>query len=276
MTRARDKLILEWPSYLAGKDNVTYWSILAQEVGLSIEDNVAKIDKLSFPCLESEGGSELPEDLDLDGIPTVNTLPTLGRRAIRIAPVLTECIPDSVSPSGLKSTDLDESHLELVVERYGDGLNIDIGLTGTTLGTFLHQCFEVLGEKPELVDRLSLIADADIDEDTTKSIVSSVANFEIWMNQYFTLHSISRELHMLALDNNGSVISGIADLVIETDDGLWIIDHKSDYVDDPDTAFKKYLPQLIAYANAFDRENAVILGVGINWIRRGEVMFTHI
>ena len=276
MTRARDKLILEWPGYLAGKDNVTYWSILTQEAGLSIEDNVAKIDKSSFPCLESKGGSELPENLDLDGIPAVNTLPTLGRRAIRLEPVLTELTPDSVSPSGLKFTDLDESHLELVVERYGDGLNIDIGLTGTTLGTFLHQCFEVLGEKPELIDRLSLIAGVDIDEDITKAILSSVANFEIRMNQYFSLQSISRELHMLALDNNGSVISGIADLVIETADGLWIIDHKSDYVDDPDTVFKKYLPQLVAYANAFDREDAVILGVGINWIRRGEVMFTHI
>ena len=127
-----------------------------------------------------------------------------------------------------------------------------------------------------MIDRLSLIAGVDIDEDITKAILSSVANFEIRMNQYFSLQSISRELHMLALDNNGSVISGIADLVIETADGLWIIDHKSDYVDDPDTAFKKYLPQLIAYANAFDREDAVVLGVGINWIRRGEVMFTHI
>ena len=69
---------------------------------------------------------------------------------------------------------------------------------------------------------------------------------------------------------------GVADLVIETAHGLWIIDHKSDQVNDPDVAFKNYRPQLKSYAKALVREGATVLGIGINWIRSGEVVVERI
>ena len=84
-----------------------------------------------------------------------------------------------------------------------------------------------------------------------------------------------RELPLLGIDDNGSVVSGTADLVLETDGGIWIIDHKSDQVDDPELAFNSYRPQLECYATLLQSMGHNVLGLGINWIRRGEVVLEH-
>lgn len=77
------------------------------------------------------------------------------------------------------------------------------------------------------------------------------------------------------MDENGSVITGIADLVLEIEDGVWIIDHKSDQVDDLEAAFSSYRPQLECYAKSLASIGHKVLGVAINWIRRGEVVSVH-
>jgi ATP-dependent helicase/nuclease subunit A len=83
--------------------------------------------------------------------------------------------------------------------------------------------------------------------------------------------TVQREWPLLALDAYGSVVSGTADLVVETPDGVWVIDHKSDQVVDPLVSFLGYLPQLDAYAQALEKQGRVVQGVAINWMRRGEV-----
>ena len=84
---------------------------------------------------------------------------------------------------------------------------------------------------------------------------------------------IDREWPVLARTEEGSVLSGIADMLVQTESGIWIIDHKSDQCDDYEQRFKEYLPQLEAYASALSQVSALkpIAGVGINWIRRGSV-----
>jgi ATP-dependent exoDNAse (exonuclease V) beta subunit len=276
MTRARDKLILEWPEYLAGKDDLTYWSVLAQEAGLSLDFGTLKISEASFPCLITEGDSELPKDLDIGGVPIAPRLPTIGRRAIRAGTATTELTPDSMTPSGLGTADAGESISELIVERYGNGLDIKVDLTGTALGKLLHRCFEVLGPNPGATNRLSLITGVQLEDGMAKNIAECVAKFESWLKQQFEPRSVVRELPLLALDENGSVLSGVADLVIETAHGLWIIDHKSDQLNDPDVALKNYRPQLKSYAKALVSEGSTVLGIGINWIRSGEVVMEQI
>ena len=60
---------------------------------------------------------------------------------------------------------------------------------------------------------------------------------------------------------------------LETEGGTWILDHKSDQVDDPELAFNGYRPQLECYSNLLHSMGHNVLGFGINWIRRGEVVF---
>jgi len=272
ITRAREKLILEWPTYLAGKDGLTYWSILANEVGMSLEDKAWKIGEALFPSLVLEGGSEVPEDLDLENAPVKEDLPIAGRRAIHHRAVSDNLTPDSVTPSGLGAMAHAEHKLELIVESYGDGLNVELDIKGVALGSFLHDCFEVLGAKLEFADRLSDIVGIQLDGKAKEDIGSCVKSFNNWLNKYFTPSSVAREQPLLAINENGSVVSGTADLVIETDDGLWVIDHKSDLIEDGCEAYNQYRSQLLSYANALASEGFVVLGVGINWIRKSDVV----
>ncbi len=79
---------------------------------------------------------------------------------------------------------------------------------------------------------------------------------------------------ILFLDEKGSVVNGFIDLLVETEQGFWIIDHKSDRVEDPEEKFNNHLPQLRCYAEvvAKARPDNPVLGGAINWIVRGEVM----
>jgi len=68
------------------------------------------------------------------------------------------------------------------------------------------------------------------------------------------------------------VINGLVDLVVETEEGCWIIDHKSDQIDDSTAAFGKYKAQLKAYEDSLKNTGKNILGVAIHWIRQGDVI----
>jgi ATP-dependent helicase/nuclease subunit A len=70
-------------------------------------------------------------------------------------------------------------------------------------------------------------------------------------------------------------MSGLADLIVHTAQGAWIIDHKSDQVKDPVAAFLKYAPQLEAYRDALEAAGTRVAGVAVHWIRRGEVVMRH-
>ena len=272
ITRAREKLVLEWPSYLAGRDGLTYWSIMAAETTVSPQAATITVGDISFTCLVREGASELPDDSGVGDATTPEELATIGRRAIQRRVVPDGLIPDSVVPSGLESIQSSETaRQQLESIRYHEGLELEIELTGTMLGTFLHRCFEVLGANPGHAGNISGITGVELSEGTAASIAASVSSFEKWVTERFSATAIHRELPLLGIDDNGSVVSGTADLVLETVGGIWIIDHKSDQVENPELAFLRYQPQLECYAKLLRSMGHNVVGLGINWIRRGKV-----
>jgi len=155
-------------------------------------------------------------------------------------------------------------------------LEVHVGLTGSGLGTFIHRCFEVLGARPDLKGRIAQITGVAIEPEGLEKIAAAVGQFEAWLETYFNTKSVLREWPILALDEQGSVVSGMADLVVETTEGLWVIDHKSDHVDEPTQAFGGYRNQLESYAAAIVKEGNMVLGIAINWIRRGEVVLQRL
>jgi hypothetical protein len=64
----------------------------------------------------------------------------------------------------------------------------------------------------------------------------------------------------------------MADLIVHTANSAWIVDHKSDVVEDPVAAFGRYERQLQAYRDALEAVGTPVAGVAINWVRRGEVV----
>ena len=275
LTRARDKLVLEWPGYLAGKDSTTYWSILVGECDLTLDESRVRAGEQAFPCTIVEGQAEFPDDLDIDAVPEGSELPVTGRRAIQPDTVPEMLTPDSRTPSKAEAVTDVGGGAGLVVERYGDGLEVDIDMTGAGLGTFMHRCFEVLGPKPDLKERIPRITGVEIEPDELEDIAIAVGRFESWLVDHLDCSSVLREWPILALDEQGTIVSGTTDLIVETPEGLWVIDHKSDRVDDPEAAFINYRPQLETYAKSLANIGKPVLGTGTNWIRRGEVVLSQ-
>ena len=63
LTRARNKLIIEWPSYLAA-DSRTLWSLLRSDGQCQLDEDasVFRVNSAAFPCIVRHGGSKYPED----------------------------------------------------------------------------------------------------------------------------------------------------------------------------------------------------------------------
>ena len=158
-------------------------------------------------------------------------------------------------------------------ESYGKGLQADVGLSGAALGTFLHQCFEVLGDRPELAPRIPELTGITLTSEALAPIETAVRRFESWLAATYQPEQILREWPLMMLADDGSVISGTADLIVHTAEGAWILDHKSDRIEDPTEAYQKYRPQLGAYVDALASQGTKVLGVGIHWIRLGVVTF---
>jgi len=276
VTRARDKLVMEWPKYLDGKDSTTYWSILRDDCNLSLGEDAIRVRDESFPCMVVKGRVELPEDFDLHSVPGEAELPIFGRRAIRPGVPLETLTPDSQTPSGMDTPVKAADLTALTVERYGEGLEVDMGLTGISFGTFMHRCFEVLGARPELLDRLPRITGTEMDPGVAKQVAATVTQFETWLRGYLDYELVLREWPLLTLNDQGSVVSGTADLIVKTKGGVWVIDHKSDQIEDSVKAFLDYQAQLESYAMALAAQGETVLGTAINWIRRGEVVLKRL
>ena len=301
LTRSREKLILEWPEYLESKERQadkahcsdtgrapgtktavnwqarrpSYWSLvrgMGRRCALTGRKKLRfVIDDQRFPCHVSPGGVQLPKGFLEAGERAMTELPVTGRRAIQPSPPPADLTPESRTPSEMVG---DEEHAPaagLRFERYGDGLNAEVGLHGLELGSFLHLCFELLGSRPNLSSRLPALTGVELSAAGISAISGAVERFEAWLAAAFEAESVLREWPLLALDDNGTVVSGTADLIIRTPDGVWILDHKSDRVEDPVAGFQKYRTQIQAYVQAVAAQGTTVLGAGINWIRRGEV-----
>lgn len=278
VTRAREKLILEWPEFIASRKRTFEvdrmprhpWSILEDRCRVDEDRSEFVIDGRGFRCKVIQGSDEPPYD-DFATYSDEQPLPRTGRRAIKASEVSSDLTPDIVGASELSGARVDKESLTLHVERYGEGLDPWVGLTGRFLGTYLHRCFEVLGPRPDLADRLKELTGVDAPDEEVDKIVAAVTRFEAWLQERFAAQSVQREWPVLAMNDDGSVMAGMADLIVRTAEGAWVLDHKSDRTEDSKEGFRSYLPQLQAYERALTAAGENVLGVGIHWIRRGEL-----
>lgn len=278
ITRAREKLILEWPEFIANRKRTFEvdrmprhpWSILEDRCRVDEDRSEFVIDGRGFRCKVIEGSDEPPYD-EFATYSDDQPLPRTGRRAIKAGDVPSDLTPDIVGASELSGVLVDKQSLALRVERYGEGLDPEVGLSGRFLGTYLHRCFEVLGPRPDLSDRLKELTGVDAPAEEVDKIAAAVTRFEAWLKERFAVQSVQREWPVLAMNDDGSVMAGTADLIVHTAEGAWVLDHKSDRTDDSQEGFRTYLPQLQAYERALAAAGENVLGVGIHWIRRGEL-----
>jgi ATP-dependent helicase/nuclease subunit A len=276
MTRSREKLILEWPSHRDGKDGETFYSEFRDATGIKLSDKGLCVGGKDFAARHSIASNVFPDDFDPDGSSVEEPVPEFGRRALRPAELVlnpADLQPDSRSPSvhvGL-TTPHDDKIDNIETVSYADGINIQVSMEATELGTELHTCFEVGSAVSR--DRLRLLISEQIDEATLDHVLKNVRAFDEWLSASFPDGEVFRETPVLYLDDAGSLVSGFIDLVVETANGFWIFDHKSDRVADATASFEPYMPQLKDYSDGLRkaRPDKPMLGIALNWIRLGAV-----
>ena len=273
LTRAREKVILEWPSHLKGKEGVTYWSLLAGNGDIALEEGGLRIGKEIFPCLVHKVGKvEAATVTEGRKTPLVEPLPLFGRRAIRPAALPESLTPEAVTPSLLRPGTDDSGIGDFSTEKYADPPQVDIDAGAAERGTILHRCFELLDGEAGARERVEAALGPPLDAAQLEAVVLAADRFRSWLEKRFAPVSVAREVPVLGLDEKGSVVAGVVDLLVETADGYWIIDHKSDRPEDISLRFREYLPQLLCYAGVVGSLPAgrPVLGVAVHWIMLGE------
>ncbi|RLA78058.1 MAG: hypothetical protein DRG78_15985, partial [Epsilonproteobacteria bacterium] len=192
-----------------------------------------------------------------------------GRVAIKQLEQIVQ-IPAQDSPSNTKEEkSFDES--EISIKHYGSKVDLSkVKMNASDLGTLLHHCYHALLVDENMQDRLFSSLETKLSIDVLNQMKTQINEFISYTKDEMIMQNIKCEVPILSKTKEGSVVSGSIDLLIETEEGYWILDHKSDQVDDDgfSSQFVHHYPQLMSYVE-FTKLDKPIIGIGINWIRYG-------
>lgn len=275
-TRARDRLILEWPAFDVGKlgrdekGAVTHARLLASACDVTADGPELGVGGERFAARIARCPELMPPAFDAAAeVPLSARGHRFGRRAIAPAAARDPGAPWLVLPSSLEAAGGPPPG-DIRTVPVGQAFDVPDGLfaASTERGTALHQAMRVLMQRPDLKSRLA--AHTGLDAATLDRVEAQAARLKAHLAA-LGYTRLACEVPLIHIDANGSTVSAIVDCIAEAAGGLAIIDHKSDPVDDPDGRFAVYWPQLAAYVDAVRRawpEKTVGL-VGTHWMTRG-------
>jgi ATP-dependent exoDNAse (exonuclease V) beta subunit len=270
LTRAKEQLILEWPQNLANSSKYTFWHLLCDAAKMSLDANQMKVGANSFPCRVTAADKALPEAFERPASPLSATLPVLGRRALEATALPDNLTPTFLTPSSLHDPDADPEPMAITTNRYGPPIELSL-ISGAERGLVVHRAIELIGQDVS-ADQACKALGIENDDPDWQVLESATRLFLRALSTEFQPVARHWEVPIVARNQVGSVIAGTVDLLVETDAGFWIVDHKSDETDDRDSRFARYWPQLDCYARALsDGMGLSVAGVAIHWVCYGEI-----
>jgi len=264
LTRARDRLILEWPEFGLKKlgeseGPANHAEMLVLEAGLEPEAGLLKVGEASFPArtlMCSAEPPELPEMAQAEGQGRLafgqpRPLLETARTAWRVRPSLIKPKVASEVKTRLVSLDIPEQAIRLAG-------------TAAERGTALHKAFRVLLMRPDLRPRLA--SATGFDEPMLDALQEHAQALQNWLTaEGYT--QIDCEVPIQKREASGAEFNGIIDLLAKGPDKCLILDHKSG-----SGSFVDYLVQLEAYQGVLaQREEFGFPAVAVHWIDRAVV-----
>ncbi|HQT01695.1 MAG TPA: UvrD-helicase domain-containing protein [Thiotrichales bacterium] len=189
-------------------------------------------------------------------------------------PLVQRPLPPSLSAAISPSGHDHETDDALVTQShtYGNGLDLsllDTHLAANEIGTWMHRLYQVALTQPSRLDdalKMPPITQAMMTDEQIAQIKQSLTNFTTWLENTWQPIQHHCELPTLSVNELGQIVSGTIDLLVETQAGYWIVDHKTDKV----AEYSKHHAQLMAYAQALKLDKPV-LGLAVNWVRVGKL-----
>ncbi|MCJ8311745.1 MAG: UvrD-helicase domain-containing protein [Saccharospirillaceae bacterium] len=272
MTRAREQLILPW--FDADKDN--------NIISLLRDLNIEKIEDLKVK-------STLALVRSTDDIKSLTDNKAeeyqkpYGRILIKQQD-LADKILARVSPSTMVKDN--SAEYKDYLKQFKTSQIIDINQTvnldeirqknpANIVGDWIHYCYQTLLSNPLLENRLfKKLNEFSNYPELIKDIITQISQFKTALQKNLQAIGFEQEVPILTKSGNGATISGIIDCLVELERGYIIIDHKTDE-DVSDKAFEHHTLQLSAYAKHLNLDKPII-GVGINWVRTGNIKILSI
>lgn len=271
MTRARDRLVLEWPEAAIGKtgpgEDRSYVDLLVQEANISAGPDEMQVGGESFTAVMTQGASDLGEEFDAVADAAEEVWASYDASGDAIPSPVT---PWRSSPSGLEAEDL-PAPVSVVDRDIGPGVQ-NLGLDSPTKsGTAAHLALRAFLADPsadaDMVERASGIVG-----DKVALLREQAAGLAGWLAEEGFGH-LHLELPLQRVEESGAESNAIVDCLAEGPEGFLIVDHKTGPVTDTGARFAVYIQQLEAYA-ALARElfpDKPVLGLAINWVDTGTV-----
>jgi ATP-dependent exoDNAse (exonuclease V) beta subunit len=247
LTRAREQVILPW--FDNDKEN-TLISLLRPLLAQA-DFELQRKDMLTLNEPGDNSAQRLSKTLDLIKRPK----PLLIKSVT--APSLLDAVPNAKS---LKTLTYEVS-LPLDLSAW------DKALPANEVGNWVHRCYEIHSQNPDRIEEVFALLPQDCkDGKLLENLKNQLSDIHKWLKTNLNAINVSCEVSILALNTLGQTISGNIDMLVETDQGYWIIDHKTDQKAD----FQKHHTQLQNYADALNLKKP-LLGVALNWVRAGKL-----
>ena len=266
LTRARDRLILEWPAFLKERE--------AESPGASclfhvLEDSCAPVlgpdrlrvagvdcpaiirampDQASFTTISAHVGGPVAR------FGAATPLPPIPQTPWRVNP--SQLVAEGPVPPS-RGIDLGEPW--------------HAGPSNAARGTALHLAIRTFLTRPDLAARLA--AATGLDDEGLVRIADRARRLKDWLSSqgYVDLRC---EILVLGTTAEGAELSGTIDLLALGPQGCLLIDHKTG---GPGDGLGPYWPQLSAYAALVPALSGGVPlnGVGIFWIDHGRLDLAH-
>ncbi len=135
----------------------------------------------------------------------------------------------------------------------------------------IHQALELL-EQGVYPDKARGLMGASIPDADWRMIQKIAAAFVRSLHEIFEPTALNWKVPMTSTNRNGNVIGGTIDLLVETKNGFWIFDPKTDEPENLEESYRRYLPQLICYSQALKEGMGLkVINVAIHWAYLGVI-----
>jgi ATP-dependent helicase/nuclease subunit A len=275
LTRAREKLILEWPNNVQNSKNYKFWHLMRDAARADLRANELLLGSETFSCKVFTADKEPPLEFSVPDAKPEDYLPRKGRRALTEASIPDDRSQLFITPSKIHGKVENADDLTINTTEYGAPLNLDLS-PGIERGLLIHRAFELLGQGVSQSIARNLL-DINITDDDWVKIQEIFETFLTTLKKNFHPISLSWEVPIISQNHESSVISGTIDLLVATQDGYWIVDHKTEESKNLIDSFSYYFPQLKRYGQALvEGMNLPVKGFVIHWACLGSISNLHL
>lgn len=260
LTRARDRLILEWPNFqfsraLKDEDPAPFMAqLLKDETGLTIALQNLTIGGQQMSCRTTLSAAGAPEPGDM----SQREPDALRFGHLRPAPTAPKT-PWRQRPSHQGARAMPGQPRVVALGAAFAGTET---MQATARGTAWHLAFRTLAQRPDMADCLPKATGLDAGTLAQIGLQATRLRERLAAEGFPDLHF---ELPIQIDLPEGAQLNGVIDLLAEGSEGLVIVDHKTGGGD-----FGGYWPQLAAYADAAAQAlGRPVRRVGIHWMNAG-------